>query len=153
MWILHFFSDGFIQFVVHAVLVTGIVGTFLTFAVLNRVLLLMPMLAPYYRALQAISILFLVGGIYLEGSYSTEMAWRERVREMEAKVAAAEAQSQAANEKLATKGKEKIKVIREKGVVVKQYIDREVTKYDASCVIPPAVVKAHNAAAKNEELK
>ena len=153
MWILHFFSDGFIQFVVHAVLVTGIVGTFLTFAVLNRVLLLMPMLAPYYRALQAISILFLVGGIYLEGSYSTEMAWRERVREMEARVAAAEAESKSANEKLAAGGKEKIRIIREKGTVVKQYIDREVTKYDNSCVIPPAVVKAHNAAAKNEELK
>jgi len=153
MWLLHFFSDGFIEFIVHAVLLTGIVGCFLTFVLLNRLLLLVPMLAPYYQALRAISVLFLVGGIYLEGGYATEQAWRERVREMEARVAAAQAESQAANEKLATNGKEKIRIIREKGTVVKQYIDREVTKYDNTCVIPPAVVKAHNAAARNEELK
>lgn len=153
MWLLHFFSDGFIQFIVHAVLGIGIVGCFLTFALLNRLLLALPVIASYYQALRIASIAFLVAGIYLEGGYNTEMAWRERVREMEAKVAAAEAQAQAANEKLAVKGTQKIKVIREKAIVVKQYIDREVTKYDNTCVIPPAVVKAHNAAAKNEELK
>ena len=153
MWLLHFFSDGFIQFIVHAVLLTGIVGCFLTFGILNRVLRLLPMLAPYYRALQAASVIFLVGGVYLEGGYSTEMQWRERVAEMQVKVAQAEAESQAANEKLADAGKQKIKVIREKGQVIKQYIDREVTKYDNQCVIPGSVVKAHNAAARNEEVK
>lgn len=153
MWLLHFFSDGFIQFIVHAVLVAGVVGCFLTFAVLNRVLLLVPMLAPYYQALRAISVIFLVAGIYLEGGYATEQAWRERVREMQARVALAEAESKEATAKLEKKGTEKIKVIREKGIVVKQYIDREVTKYDNTCVIPNAVVRAHNAAARNEELK
>lgn len=153
MWLLHFFSDGFIQFIVHAVLAIGIVGTVLTFGLLNRVLRLMPVLAPYYQALRAISVIFLVGGIYLEGGYSTEMAWRERVREMEAKVAAAEQQSQAANDQLNQKGQQKVKIIREKGQVIKQYIDREITRYDNSCVIPPEVVKAHNAAARNEAIK
>lgn len=153
MWILHFLSDSLIQFIVHAVLVIGIVGTFLTFGILNRILILLPMLAPYYRALQAISIVFLVGGIYLEGGYSAEMQWRERVAEMEAKVAKAEEESKAANDKLAQKSQEKVTIIREKGTVVKQYIDREVTKYDATCPIPAPVVKAHNAAAKNEGIK
>lgn len=153
MWLLHFFSDGFIQFIVHAVLATGIVGCFLTFVLLNRLLLLVPMLAPYYQALRAVSVLFLVAGIYLEGGYAAEMQWRERVREMEERVALAEKQSQEANEKLAAGGKEKIKIIREKGQVIKQYINREVTRYDSTCVIPQEVVKAHNAAARNEELK
>lgn len=153
MWLLHFFSDGFIEFIVHAVLVTGIVGCFLTFVVLNRFLRLLPMAAPYYQALRAISVVFLVGGIYLEGGYATERAWRERVREMEEKVAQAEAESQAANEKLNNKGQEKVKIIREKGIIIKQYVDREVTKYDSTCVIPDTVVKAHNAAARNEAIK
>lgn len=153
MWILHFFSDDFIAFIVHAVLLTGVVGTFLTFVVLNRFLRFLPMLAPYYQALRAVSVAFLIGGIYLEGGYSTEQAWRERVREMEAKVAQAEKQSQEANVKLAEGGKEKIRVIREKGQVIKQYIDREITKYDNTCVIPQEVVKAHNAAAQNEAIK
>jgi len=153
MWLLHFFSDGFIAFIVHAVLVTGIVGCVLTFAVLNRVLRLWPMLAPYYRAAQAISVVFLVSGIYLEGGYSTELAWRERVREMQARVAQAEQQSKEANAALDQKGQEKTKIIREKGQIIKQYVDREVTRYDNSCVIPEPVVRAHNAAAKNEAVK
>jgi hypothetical protein len=153
MWLLHFFSDGLIQFIVHTVLALGIVGTFLTFVVLNRVLLLMPFLAPYYQALRAISVVLLVGGIYLEGGLAAESQWRERVREMEAKVAEAERESQAANAKLANSGKQKVKIIRERGQIIKQYVDREVTRYDSTCVIPNTVVRAHNAAARNEELK
>jgi hypothetical protein len=153
MWLLHFLSDSFIQFIVHAILVIGIVGTLLSFVVLNRILLLLPILAPYYRALQIISILFLVSGIYLEGGYSNEMQWRERVREMEAKVAKAEQESKDANSALDKKSAEKVKVIKEKGRVIKQYITREVTKYDDACTIPEPVIKAHNAAAKNEAIK
>lgn len=153
MWLLHFFSDDFIQFIVHAVLLTGIAGTFLTFVVVNRFLRLLPVLAPYYQALRAISVAFLVGGIYLEGGLATEQQWRERVREMEARVVQAEQQAKDANEKLATGGKEKIKIIREKGQVIKQYIDREVARYDSTCVIPNTVVNAHNAAARNEAIK
>jgi hypothetical protein len=153
MWILHFFSDGLLQFITHAVLVAGIVGCFLTFAVLNRVLLVLPMLAPYYQAARAVSVVLLVGGIYLEGGLAAESQWRERVREMEQKVALAQQQSEAANEKLAAGGKQKVKIIRERGQIIKQYVDREVTRYDATCVIPDGVVRAHNAAARNEELK
>ena len=102
---------------------------------------------------QIVSAVLLVGGVYLEGGYSTEMQWRERVREVEAKVAEAEQQAKDANAKLDQKSQEKIKVIQGKQVIVKEYIDREVIKYDDSCKIPKEVVKAHNAAAKNEELK
>lgn len=153
MWLLHFFSDGLIEFIVHTVLVLGIVGTFLTFVVLNRVLLALPVLAGYYHSLRIISVLFLVGGIYLEGGLAAESQWRERVREMELKVAQAQEQSKQANNKLADSGKQKIKIIREKGIIIKQYVDREVTKYDNQCVIPSAVVNAHNAAAQNEAIK
>ncbi len=153
MWLLHFFSDGFIQFIVHAILAIGVVGTILTFVVLNRVLLLMPFLASYYQALRAVSVIFLVVGIYLEGGYSAEMQWRERVREMEARVAQAEAESRVANDQLAARGSNKLKEIRTKQIVVKQYITREVAKYDNQCVIPNSVVRAHNAAAHNEEIK
>lgn len=148
MFILHFFSDGFIQFIVHAVLAVGIVGTVLTFVVLNRVLLLMPFLAPYYQALRAISVIFLIAGIYLEGGYATEMAWRERVTEVEARLAEAERASQTANAELEKKIKEKTRVIQGRQVIVKQYIDREVTKYDNQCRIPEPFVRAHNDAAE-----
>jgi hypothetical protein len=153
MWILHFLPDSFIQFIVHTILLAGIVGTILSFFVINKVLRFFPPFASYYKIAQVVSVILLFSGVYFEGGYSTEMQWRERVREMEAKVAKAEEESKAANDKLDKKSAERVKVIQGKQIIVKQYIDREITKYDSTCKIPQEVVKAHNAAAKNEELK
>lgn len=131
----------------------GIVGCFLSFFVINKILRFFPPFAGYYKIAQIVSVILLVAGVYLEGSYGTEMQWRARVAEVEVKVAKAEAESVAANALLTKKSETKVKVIREKALVVKQYIDREVTRYDSTCIIPLPVVKAHNAAAKNETLK
>ena len=159
MWLLHFLPDSFIQFIVHAILVTGIIGSFLTFFVVNKILRAFPFLSQYVTIAQIISAVLLVAGVYFKGGYSTEMQWRERVREMEAKVAIAEQQSKEANVVIDNKGAEKVRIIREKGLVVKQYIDREVVKYDTKfmpgveCEIPEPVIKSHNAAALNEAIK
>jgi preprotein translocase subunit SecF len=112
-----------------------------------------PLVWQYQLPFKVVGIALLVLGVYFRGGYSVEIQWRERVAEVEAKLAQAEKASQAANVVLETKGKEKIRVIKEKGEVIKQYIDREITKYDATCNIPNEVVKAHNAAAKNEAIK
>jgi hypothetical protein len=153
MWLLHFLPDAFLAFVVDAVLLAGVLATVLTCFLLKHLIRLIPTLAPHVKIAQIISVLLLLSGVYFKGGYSSEMAWRERVREMEARVAAAEQQSQEANAKIDNQGKEKIKIIREKGVIIKQYVDREVAKYDNTCVIPNEVVRAHNAAAENKELK
>lgn len=153
MWLLHFLPDSFLQFIVHTILIAGVVGCFLSFFVVNKILRAFPFLSHYVNIAQIASAVLLVAGVYFEGGYSTEMQWRERVAEVEAKVAKAEQESKEANDKLDSKSAEKVRVIREKGVVIKQYIDREVTKYDATCTIPAPVVRAHNAAAKNEAVK
>lgn len=137
----------------HTILLAGVVGCVLSFFVVNRVLRFFPPFGRYVNIAQIISALTLAAGVYFEGGYSTEMQWRERVAEMESRVAQAEQESKDANTKLDKKSKDKIKVIQGKQVIVKQYIAREVTKYDATCPIPAPVVKAHNAAAKNEAIK
>jgi hypothetical protein len=153
MWLLHFLPDSLLAFIVDAVLIGGVLATVLTCFLLKHVIRLIPGLAPHVKIAQIASVLLLLSGVYFKGGYSSEMAWRERVREMEARVAAAEAESRSANEQLDARGKEKTKIIREKGQIIKQYVEREVTKYDNTCVIPNAVVKAHNAAAENKEVK
>ena len=153
MWILHLLPTSVIQVIVHTILLAGIIGCFLSFFIINRILCLFPPLAGYHKLLQIISAALLISGIYLQGGYSTELQWRERVKEVEAKVGAAEAKASEANAALAKKSEVKVKVIRQKALVVKQYIDREVIKYDTACIIPSPVIKAHNAAAKNEILK
>lgn len=153
MWLLHFLPDSFIQFIVHAILIAGIVGVFLSFFVVNKILRAVPMLSRYVNVAQLVSAVTLVAGVYFEGGYSAEMQWRERVREVEAKVAKAEEQAKQANAELDAKANEKVSEIQVKQVVVKQYINREVTKYDSTCNIPAPVVKALNAAAKQEAPK
>jgi hypothetical protein len=153
MFILHLLPDSLLSFIVDAVLLAGVVATLLTCFLLKHVIRLIPALAPHVKIAQIISVLLLLSGVYFKGGYSSEMAWRERVTEMEARVAAAEQQSQAANVVIDKKGTEKIRIIREKGEIIKQYVDREITKYDNTCVIPDEVVRAHNAAARNEDLK
>jgi len=98
-------------------------------------------------------------GSYGIGWFACNDAWNERARALQEQVAAAEEQARQANAQVDTKATVKVKVIREKAVVVKQYIDREVVKYDTKfapggvCEIPKEFIAAHNAAAKNEELK
>jgi hypothetical protein len=153
MWLLHFLPDSFIQFIVHTILLLGVAGCVATFTLANKILRAWPPLAVYYKAAQISSVVLLISGIYFEGGYAAEMQWRARVKEMEAKVAVAEQQAKDANKALSKKSKEKVKVIEGKQVIVKQYIDREVTKYDETCKVPAPVVKALNAAAKNEAIK
>jgi hypothetical protein len=148
MWLLHFFPDWLIQFIVHTILIAGIIGCLITFQFANKILLKWPPLAVYYTMAKIASVVLLISGIYFEGGYSAEMQWRARVEEMEAKVAKAEEESKDANIKLDKKSAEKVKVIKGREVVVKQYIDREVAKYNDQCNVPKAFVDAHNMAAE-----
>jgi hypothetical protein len=153
MWLLHFFSDSFLQFIVNAILITGVVGTVLFCFFLNKILQFFPPAAPYYKALQIGSIVVLLAGVYFKGGYATEMIWREKVKEVEAKLAAAEAESKKETVKIVERVVKKTEVIQRRGQDVVQYIDREVTKYDNTCVIPKEFVKAHNDSATPVEAK
>ena len=153
MWLLHFLPDSYLAFIVDAVLILGLIATVLTCFLLKYLVRFIPALAPHVFVAQVVSVAVFLCGVYFKGGYSTEMIWRERVREVEAKLEAAEKESQLATAKLEKKSKEKVKVIQGRQVIVKQYIDREVTKYDNQCRIPEPFVKAHNDAAKAPEAK
>jgi hypothetical protein len=144
MWMLSLLPDMFW----HLLTTAGVVAVFAAL-VLKKI----PFVSQYRILLQYGGIATVLFGIWMEGGIANEAKWQAKVAEMEAKVAQAEQESKDANVKLDKKSTQKVKVIREKGMIVKQYITREVTKYDETCKIPEPVVKAHNAAAKNEELK
>ena len=148
MWILHFLPDAAILWFCNILLLVGVVLTVAGFFA-HRI----PLVWQYQLPFKILGIALLTLGVYFRGGYAVEAEWRERVAEVEAKLAQAEQQSQQANVVLEKKGKDKIRIIKEKGEVIKQYIDREITKYDNTCVIPDEVVRAHNAAARNEAIK
>jgi len=149
MFLLNLVPDALLHMAIFAIIATGIVLYMASFF-----LVLFPVLIPYKKLFHFLSLFLILMGVYFAGSYGTEMEWRKRVADMQAKVAKAEEQSKQANTKLDNKTQQKVKVIREKGLVVKQYIDREVTKYDTKfapggeCAIPKEFIKAHNDAAE-----
>jgi hypothetical protein len=143
MWIFSLIPDSYLQYTIFGLILFGVflylVGTFTS---------LIPPLKPYAEVVKGISIFIILAGSYFLGGYGTEMEWRNRVSKLEEKVAKAEQLSKQANIKLDKKAQQQVKIIREKGIVVKQYIDREVVKYDNQCVIPKEFVKAHNDSAE-----
>ena len=77
--------------------------------------MMFPPLANYYRIAQVVSIIILLAGVYFKGGYSTEMLWRERVAEVEAKLEEAEAKSAEVNTVIETKIVNKVKEIKVQG--------------------------------------
>jgi len=148
MWMLSFVPDAWLKLAVLGVLALGLaVYAFSYFTAF------VPPLMPAKEPIRIIGTVLVIAGVFFYGSYDTEETWRRRVAEVEAKVAQADAASKQANDKLAKKSAARVQVIKERGTIVRQYIDREVVRYDDTCKIPDVVVRAHNAAAKNEELK
>lgn len=85
---------------------------------------------------------------FLEGALYDYNVMQARVEETKQQAAQYEQANKDLNDKLAstsTKVKEKIKTKKE---YITRYIDREVTKYDKTCVIPKPFIDAHNQAAE-----
>jgi hypothetical protein len=150
MWMLSFVPDSLLLWIVNTILVVGAVGSFLSFFVLHKILNKFPALAPYHLLIQIVSIVLLVAGVYLKGGYGVEMAWRERVANLEAKIKVAEEQSSTANDQIRTVVKEKIKVVKEVQVVVQERIKEVEKQIDAECKVDPEAINIINDAAKNQ---
>jgi len=143
MWMLMFLPDSLLYFFVVCTIVLGIaayaVGTFIKY---------FPPLMPYEKVLKIGGAVLTVLGIYFYGGYSVEMEWREKVRELEAKVALAEEKSKTANAQLETKIVEKTKVIHDLQVVYKDKIVEIAKTIDAQCIVEQETLNILNEAAK-----
>lgn len=103
---------------------------------------------PQAKLIQAASLVVILFSTYMIGAISNNDAWLARVKDLEVKVAEAEAKSAASNTEIVQKTVTKTQVIRERGQDIVKYVDREVVKYDTNCVIPKEFVQAHNKAAE-----
>lgn len=137
MWLLSFLPN----WIFYAILFAGIVGLI--------VARFIPIPVTYKLPAQALSALAVVIGVFMAGAIYDNEAWLAKVRELEAKLVQAEAKSAVETVRIETKIEKQKQKIVEKQVVVKQFIDREVVKYDNQCVIPKEFVEAHNQAAEN----
>lgn len=135
MWILQFLPNWIFYLLLSAGIVTFLVTKFVT-------------ILPQAKLIQAASVAAVIISIYMIGAISNNDAWLARVRELETKVAEAEAKSATTNTDIIEKTVIKTQVVRERGQDIVKYIDREVVKHDTTCVIPQEFVQAHNKAAE-----
>jgi len=150
MWLLQFVPD----WIFYAMLVIGLAALVATY--LLRFIPI-PAIYIYKTPIQLVSIVLIAVGVYMTGAISNKEAFEAHIKEMEVKVAKAEAEASKENIKIVEKVVKKIEIVRVQGQQVTKYIDREVVKYDTKfvpggeCEIPKEFIKAHNDA--SEQLK
>ena len=137
MWLLNWLPD----WLFYAIGLIGVIGLVST-SLLRYIPI--PAIYMYKTPIQLVSIVLIGFATYMSGGIANEAKWNARVKEVEAKVAAAEVESVKQNVKIVEKVVKKTEYITRKGNDVIQYVDREIVKYDSSCVIPKEFVKAHN---------
>ena len=145
MWIISILPD----WVFHVIFFAGMFGIIAGF-----LLGFVPVVKQYKLPIQIISILVFSFGMFMEGALSDSLAWQMRVKEVEAKLAKAEAESAKENTKIVTKIVTQKEYIKTRGKDINHYIDREIVKHDIKfapggvCEIPKEFIKAHNDAAQ-----
>ena len=135
MWILQFLPN----WIFYLLLFAGVAGFLVTHFV---------KILPQAKLIQAASALVIFISIYMIGAISNNDAWLARVKEMEAKVAEAQAKSATTNTDIVEKVVTKTQIVKERGQDIVRYVDREVVKFDTTCIIPKEFVSAHNRAAE-----
>jgi hypothetical protein len=147
-WMINLIPDAMLNWIYWLIIAAGITGVLAGW--LGKWI---PFYGNYVKILQPVGIVLLVLGVWLRGGYDTEMAWRAKVAEAEARVAAAEQKSQETNTVIEQKVVEKTKVIKGKTEYITQYLDREVVKkeeiikYIEQCPVPKEIIDIHNQAA------
>jgi hypothetical protein len=109
MWFLSFIPDWILQWAIHGLVIIGLILTFI-----GSIVRFIPVIQPYALVGRQLGIVLLVIGVFFEGGYATEMSYRARIAEMQAKIKEAEIQSAKANEKLANEVSKNKELIKEK---------------------------------------
>lgn len=139
------------DWIFHAILLAGVLGLLASF-----VLGFIPVVSTYRLPIQVGAILLIVTGVWFEGAMSNQAEWEARVKDLQVKVAEAEAKSQETNVQIVTKTVKQLELVRTRGEDIIRYVDREVVKdqevikFVENCPIPEIIVSTHNAAALNK---
>jgi len=143
MWMMHLLPDSFLILIIHALLVTGLIGMVIGFIGGK-----LPFVGTYATIIKIVSIVLFCIGLYWKGGYSVEEEWQQRVAEMEEKVRIAEEKSKETNVIIETKYKDRVKKITETRNVIVESIKINEKIIDAKCELDPVVISILNEAAK-----
>ena len=100
-----------------------------------------------------VAIASFVAALFLWGGAGVNAIYMDQIKEMQDKVAAAEAAAAEANQKLSDKLAEKSKVIRDVQVVFKDKVRTITQKIDSECKVDRSAIEALNTLARGDSSK
>jgi hypothetical protein len=103
-----------------------------------------PMISAYKFPVELVGILLYGAGAFFLGGHSVEMSWRDKIKELQAKIAQAEVQSKEVNIVIQTKIVERVKVVEKQVEVVRTQIERDKEIINAECKVPDIAIKDYN---------
>ena len=145
MWQIEWMIGLLPTWMFHIIVATG-VGLILASWVLKRI----PFINQYNLPVHLIGILLTIVGVYYEGGRGTQAAWEARVKDMEAKVKAAESKSQQVNTVIETQIVERVKIVKDTKNANKETAKLIARQLDDRCVVPESTVMLINSASQNE---
>lgn len=144
MWLIHLLPMGMMAFIVHGVLLVGIVALALTY-----ISKLFPLPSVYTGPARIAAVVILCVGIYLEGAYGTHQWYQNEVSELKQKIAESEALSQELNTQLSAEIQKNNEVITNHTESVQTIIRENTVTIDRECKVDPLVIDILNNSAKN----
>jgi len=145
MWfLLSFIPDWFINYFVHIIFGVGVVGIIVG-AFLSKV----PFVSQYGFLIKIVSNILFVVGLFLEGGLQTELAWREKVADLQKKIEIAQQQSKETNAKIEQKVAEKVKNIKDNVNANRQIIEENRVVINAECKLSDTAWLLYNGASQN----
>lgn len=143
-----FLLDLLPNWVFYIFIVVGVIGFIATFF-----MQFMPWVSTYRTQILVASIISLTVGVWFDGGITNQTRWEAKVITLEKKLAEASVKSAESNTKLVEKVVDQIAEVKKNNNSNILYIDREIAKYNGTCIIPREVINVVNSAAKNKEIK
>jgi hypothetical protein len=143
-WMLSLIPDSLFVWITYILMIIG-AGLY----VASKLVKWIPLMGQYKLPAELIGVAVLLIGTYLFGGYGVEMSWRDKVRQLEEKVKAAESKSQEVKIEIQERIVYKTKIVKQQETV---YIDRikEIAKeVDAKCEVDPRIVEQLNKASED----
>lgn len=137
--------DWLITIMVNGLIIVGLVGISASW-----IARWVPYFNMYRGPIQAIGVICLVLGVYFKGGADVERSWRERVRDLEARVAQAEKKSAEANLKLSEQLAQNKRLTQEVKNANTAAIRANAEKINSECRVPDVAISLHNSASKNQ---
>ena len=138
-WIISFLPNELLSAISLILLAVGV----LTIAVAS-IIKLVPVINMYRFYFQIAGVIILLSGVYLRGVFETEIVWRERVAEAEAKVRAAEKKAEEATAQVVIQYRDRVQVVKQRVEVVKKQIEVQREVINADCKLNPTAVDLYN---------